>query len=101
VGGIPELIRHNVDGILVMPSDHLGLAHAIERLMDEPDLRRKLGAAGRDRVMEDYDLDRNTSRLARIFLARIPGLSLPIQGSCGTAFAEKCRPHRHADTVSN
>lgn len=101
VGGIPELIRNNVDGILVMPSDYLGLAEAIDRLIDEPDLRRRLGAAGRRRVMEDYDLDRNISRLASVFLARIHGLDRGTQINCAVAFADNGQPQRHADTVSN
>jgi glycosyltransferase involved in cell wall biosynthesis len=71
VAGIPELIRNDIDGILVSPSDDQALAGAIRRLIDEPVLRRRLGAAGRRRVIEKYDLDRNIARLADIFTQRI------------------------------
>lgn len=71
VAGIPELIRSEVDGILVPPSDDRELAGAIKRLIDDPLLRRRLGAAGRRRVMEKYNLDRNVTRLAQIFTDRI------------------------------
>lgn len=67
VNGIPELIRHEVDGLLVAPSDAEQLSLAIARLIDEPALGYRLGAAGRKRVMEKYDLFRNTARLADIF----------------------------------
>src|SRR5215469_4656734 len=67
VAGIPELIRNDIDGILVPPSDDQELAGAIRRLIDDPCLRRRLGAAGRGRVMEKYDLDRNIAGLADIF----------------------------------
>ena len=82
VAGIPELIRNGIDGILVPPSDDRELAGAIQQLIDDSGLRRRLGTAGRARVIERYDLDRNVARLARIFTDRIGesrthGLSLP------------------------
>ena len=64
IAGIPELIRDGVDGILVPPSDGGQLADAIARLMDDPGLRRRLGAAGRRSVMERYALRRNAAALA-------------------------------------
>jgi glycosyltransferase involved in cell wall biosynthesis len=73
VAGIPELIRSNIDGMLVPPSDDRELASAIKRLMDDPDLRHRLGVAGRRRVMEKYNLDDNVTHLARIFAHRIGG----------------------------
>ena len=71
ITGIPELIRDGVDGLLVAPSDDEGLAQAIARLMDDAELRRRLGEAGRQRVLEKYDLDRNTERLAAVFQRRL------------------------------
>ena len=77
VAGIPELIRNDIDGILISPSDDLALAGAIKRLIEEPDLRRRLGEAGRRRVVEKYDLDRNVTHLAEIFADRIGGHRRP------------------------
>jgi colanic acid/amylovoran biosynthesis glycosyltransferase len=71
VAGIPELIRNNIDGTLVPPSDDRALARAIKRLIDDPAFRRRLGIAARRRVMEKYDLDRNVKHLAEIFIDRI------------------------------
>jgi len=71
VAGIPELIRNDIDGILVPPSDDLELAAGIQRLIDDSELRRRLGAAGRRRVIEKYDLDRNVAHLTEIFANRI------------------------------
>jgi glycosyltransferase involved in cell wall biosynthesis len=67
ITGIPELIRNAIDGLLVAPSDDRGLASAIALLMDDEDLRRRLGTAGRQRVMEKYDLRSNVARLATVF----------------------------------
>jgi glycosyltransferase involved in cell wall biosynthesis len=71
ITGIPELIRSDIDGILVAPSDEQELAEAIRRLAEDPDLRRSLGQAGRKRVVDKYHLGRNTERLADIFRRRL------------------------------
>lgn len=75
ITGIPELIRDGVDGLLVAPSDEEALAGALARLMDDAVLRRTLGAAGRRRVAERYDLARNVDLLAGVFLKRFPEAS--------------------------
>jgi colanic acid/amylovoran biosynthesis glycosyltransferase len=71
ITGIPELIRDSVDGILVAPSDETGLAEALARLMDDPELRRRLGGAGRARVIDKYNLRGNVARLAEVFRSRL------------------------------
>jgi glycosyltransferase involved in cell wall biosynthesis len=71
VAGIPELITDGAQGLLVAPSDEEGLARAIARLLDDPELRRRLGQAGRARVLEQYDLDTNFSRMAEIVRSRL------------------------------
>lgn len=50
VGGIPELVRDGVEGILVEPGDTRGLAMAIRRLLENPDERARMGASGLERA---------------------------------------------------
>ena len=71
ITGIPELIRDSVDGLLVAPSDIGGLAAAIARLMDDDELRLRLGAAGRRRVIDKYNLRQNVAHLAEVFDAHL------------------------------
>lgn len=71
VNGVPELIRGGVDSLLVPPSDDEALARALASLMDDAALRRRLGEAGRRRVVERYDLARNTELLANVFRQRL------------------------------
>src|SRR5918996_1397901 len=52
VGGMPSMIDEGRTGILVEPGDPAALRAAIERLLDDPDSRRRLGAAGREKVAE-------------------------------------------------
>lgn len=49
-GGIPELVRHGVDGLLVPPGDAAALAGALRRVLTDAALRRRLGAAARRRA---------------------------------------------------
>jgi len=71
VAGIPELIRDGVDGLLVAPSDVEGLAEAIRGLVRDPERRRRMGEAARQRILACYDLRRNTAALAEIFRRRL------------------------------
>jgi len=71
IAGIPELIRPGVDGLLVAPSDLDGLTEALAALMADADLRKRLSASARARVMEQYDLRLNVEKLAGIFAERV------------------------------
>jgi len=79
VGGVPELVVEGETGLLVPPGDPGALAAAIERLLDDSALRRQLGAAGRNRVSEHFDLV--SARRAHLDLYRTlladAGLPLP------------------------
>lgn len=67
IAGIPELIEHGVSGLLAAPSDMPGLADLIAQLADDLALRQRLGQAGRDKVLADFNLDRNVAALSAVF----------------------------------
>ncbi|MBI3978109.1 MAG: glycosyltransferase family 4 protein [Chloroflexi bacterium] len=67
ISGIPELIRHEETGLLVPPGSPTTLAETLARLYDDAGLRRRLGQAGRDLVLQEYDQRRNAAALARFF----------------------------------
>jgi len=71
IAGIPELIRDGIDGMLIPPSDDVQLAEALTRLIEDPDLRRRLGASGRQRVQQHYNLEKSIQGLAEIFECRL------------------------------
>src|SRR5258708_35351255 len=65
VSGIPELIEHDRSGLLVPPCDEVALADALGRLLDRLHgraLRARVGADGRERVIEDFDATLNVGR---------------------------------------
>jgi len=58
VGGIPELVRHGHNGLLVPPGDPNSLAKAIQFLCDNPQEAREMGRRGRLRAEEEFTLAR-------------------------------------------
>jgi glycosyltransferase involved in cell wall biosynthesis len=54
VDGCREAVSDGVTGLLVPPRDSQSLAAAIERLLLDPELRHRLGQAGRQRVLQDF-----------------------------------------------
>lgn len=55
VGGIPDIIDHEGNGLLVQPGEIAALAAAMERLIDDAALRERLGLAARQSV-EPFDV---------------------------------------------
>jgi glycosyltransferase involved in cell wall biosynthesis len=68
--GIPELVDSGRTGILVPPANAVALADALEELSGDADLRGRMGAAGRERVLRLYDRRTNAAALARLFGSR-------------------------------
>jgi glycosyltransferase involved in cell wall biosynthesis len=69
VSGIPELVEHDVSGILVPEKHPAALADAIQRLIEHADLRERLGAGAALRVRVRFDLMANTAALAARMMA--------------------------------
>jgi colanic acid/amylovoran biosynthesis glycosyltransferase len=64
--GVPELVNNGY-GLLVPPARADALAHALSRLMHDPELRRDLGTAGRRKVLADFTLDESVRALENLF----------------------------------
>src|SRR5204863_6980200 len=65
--GIAELIEDGRTGVLVPPADPATLAAALERMIRNPALRRRLGEAGEARVRRDFDMRAGIGHLAEQF----------------------------------
>jgi colanic acid/amylovoran biosynthesis glycosyltransferase len=57
VGGLPEAVMDGETGLLVPPGDPAALRSALERLLDDAELRGRLGAAGRELARERFGLE--------------------------------------------
>jgi len=66
-GGIGEAVEHGVTGFLAQERDWHGLAEYIALLARDLDLRRKMGLAGRARVLRLFDLETQTELLEEMY----------------------------------
>jgi glycosyltransferase involved in cell wall biosynthesis len=67
VGGVPDVVRDGEDGFLVGLGDVDGLAERLARLAADPELRERMGAAGRARVLNRYAVDRLVDDIDRLY----------------------------------
>ncbi|NJB67647.1 glycosyltransferase involved in cell wall biosynthesis/cellulose synthase/poly-beta-1,6-N-acetylglucosamine synthase-like glycosyltransferase [Desulfobaculum xiamenense] len=85
LSGIPELVEHGETGLLVPPADPIALAWALAELSRASSERIRMGMAGRTKVLRDYDLARNTGRLAQLLTAHADRLVFPATDISQTA----------------
>jgi glycosyltransferase involved in cell wall biosynthesis len=58
IGGVPEVVAHHSNGLLIgNPEDPAELANSITLLIENPELRAQLGAAGIRRAHEEFSWD--------------------------------------------
>jgi glycosyltransferase involved in cell wall biosynthesis len=67
VGGLLDLVVDGETGLLVEPGDVAGLRAALERLLGDPDLRARLGAAGRERIRERFAWRQVTAAMIALY----------------------------------
>jgi glycosyltransferase involved in cell wall biosynthesis len=66
-GGIPEVIRDGLSGLLVPPRDPAGMAQAITRLLQDAELRERMGAAGLELARAQFSADRMVERTVDVY----------------------------------
>jgi rhamnosyl/mannosyltransferase len=65
--GVPWVCRHDREGLTVPVNDAAALAAAASRLLDEPGLRDRLAAAGRNRAASDFDARAMAARSLELY----------------------------------
>jgi len=65
-GGNPEIVVHGTSGLVVPVSDAAALAAAIVRLRD-PDLRRRVGAAARERIRQSFRIEDTIAQTLELY----------------------------------
>jgi len=68
VGGIPDLIDHEVHGLLVDPQDAAGLGDSIARLLDDPERARDMAERAYERRLQEFDIDVMVENLQSLYL---------------------------------
>ena len=74
-GGNIDLLEHGITGLLSPPGDAAALADTLSALLDDVSLRRRLGAAARELVMERHRMDHVIQRYADLYASLVGGLA--------------------------
>jgi glycosyltransferase involved in cell wall biosynthesis len=67
VAGVPRLIEHEVNGLLLEPGDATALAANLRRLLTDHELQRRLAEAGRTTIKTRFSFARRMERLAELY----------------------------------
>jgi glycosyltransferase involved in cell wall biosynthesis len=67
VGGLPEVVQHEVTGLLFASEDVQALAGALAKLAAAPDLRHKMGQAGRQWVVQQYSWGQSVDQMESLY----------------------------------
>jgi glycosyltransferase involved in cell wall biosynthesis len=79
VGGLPEMVEHGRTGYLVEPRDVQGLAEAVVALLRNPELRRQMGAKGKNKIEAECapeEIARKTMEVYRRAIAQRSGATI-------------------------
>jgi glycosyltransferase involved in cell wall biosynthesis len=68
VGGIPEIIENNVNGLLVPPADSKGLAEACLKIIQDTELQKRFITAGFETAQQRFDVQIQINKLGNIYL---------------------------------
>jgi glycosyltransferase involved in cell wall biosynthesis len=67
MGGAAEAVKHGITGLLVPPDSTEALVEALDRLLADPDARRRMGTAARAWVDEYFAMDRYIDRILAVY----------------------------------
>jgi len=73
---VPKVARHNLEGLTVPPNDDVGLADALQTLLNDRALAARLGAAGQARAAAEYDQTTFVRRMENLY-ARLAAIRRP------------------------
>jgi len=100
VSGIPELIHHNRNGLLVPQQDVESLATALGLLLENPQLRRKLGQAGRDTIVQNFSSEQSSRRLKELFSEHMQAQPARVESDESLTTAPAWREPQLADATA-
>jgi glycosyltransferase involved in cell wall biosynthesis len=72
VPGCRDVVTHGKNGLVVSPSDPVALANGLRTLVDNPEMRQKMGAAGRQMVLQRFSNERILSETLAAYNQVLP-----------------------------
>lgn len=84
VGGIPDIVRHGREGLLVEAGDVVGLQEALSRLLLDDEERARMGQAARQRIEEEFSSQHVMASLDHLYAPYVDMDVQPLEllGSC-------------------
>lgn len=67
VGGLPEVVLDGETGIMVEPENIGKLTEAMKRMIEHPEERERMGRAGREFVLRNYDWEENVTKMEEVY----------------------------------
>src|SRR5262249_33731247 len=95
IDGAPEVVIPDQTGYLVTPSDSAGLANCVCHLLADPELRARMGAAGRRRVDPAFRAETMVQQIAEVYetlVARFPQRVARFERKHGREMAQRRAP---------
>jgi glycosyltransferase involved in cell wall biosynthesis len=72
VGGVPEMIDDNINGLLVQPKNSQALAEKIIYLIDNPRRGQKLAQKAREKVVKEFSLEKMVQETKNVYFSNLP-----------------------------
>jgi glycosyltransferase involved in cell wall biosynthesis len=72
-GGLPEIVQDGVSGVLVPVGGSAEICAALEKLLADGDLRRRMGEAGHQWTLNNHRIDETARKYVDIFLGETRG----------------------------
>ena len=66
-GGTEEIVEDQKTGFLISPFDSTELIEKMEILINDPELRRKMGTAGKERIQKCFSIDKMVSKFISVY----------------------------------
>jgi glycosyltransferase involved in cell wall biosynthesis len=79
VGGIPDLVEHQSNGLLVKPGNAAELTDALERILSDRVLSSKMGKEGRKRIQEQFSSNTMVQSIDRVYRQLLTGKGVAIE----------------------
>ena len=109
VGGVPEIIENEINGLLIPPETPTALSSALLLLLKDEQMRRRLGNAGRERILAQFNFTSVMARLKQLYkdprhpaeLHRTPPASSLSQANRSTRISGRCRREEPSKNLAN
>jgi len=74
VGGNPEIVRDQLDGLLFESGDEAGLHDRLQKMLADPVLRARMGRAGRERMLREFSMEAMITRYEQFYQSAFTGV---------------------------